>query len=323
MRKSLVAAAAVGIGGAVVAQRRLARLIDSFATNPDTCDGQPTLLGESQERWMEASDGARLRALDFGPAEGPTVVLVHCWTGNVGYWAPVITRLVERGHRVVATEQRGHGGSARGTAPYTTATLAADLRGWFEELDLDGAVLGGHSMGGVAAMALAVDHPELVAARVRALVLVATLASPIEDPRFPVSIDLSKFLGVADRVMRPADVGLLGMLGVFGTRPARSQLEAARAGFFSTDPISRRDAARMLYTFDLRPDLPGIAVPTTVLAGSHDQLTFLHMNEKIAELIPGATLEVLHGLGHMLPWEAPDRVASAIGQAAAAPATPV
>jgi pimeloyl-ACP methyl ester carboxylesterase len=71
----------------------------------------------------------------------------------------------------------------------------------------------------------------------------------------------------------------------------------------------------MLRDFDLRPLLPSISLPTLVVAGSHDRLTPLAGNEAIADLIPGARIEVLHGMGHMLMFEAPDAVTDAIVQA--------
>ena len=44
-----------------------------------------------------------------GPADGPTVVLAHCWTGLRTFWAAVARDLVDDGHRVVVYDQRGHG----------------------------------------------------------------------------------------------------------------------------------------------------------------------------------------------------------------------
>jgi pimeloyl-ACP methyl ester carboxylesterase len=71
----------------------------------------------------------------------------------------------------------------------------------------------------------------------------------------------------------------------------------------------------MLADFDIRGGLPGIQIPSVVIAGTHDQLTFLHTNEEIVELIPGCQLEVLPGFGHQLMFEAPDQVTDQIVQA--------
>ncbi len=57
---------------------------------------------------------------------------------------------------------------------------------------------------------------------------------------------------------------------------------------------------------DSRPDLPGIRVPTTVVVGSHDQLTPPAMAAEMAALIPGARLITVDGSGHLPPMERPD-----------------
>ena len=315
MRRSRVLAVTALAGGAFALKRVADNRIATWTTNPDVCDGDPLTLPEGTAVEVTATDGAVLRGLDAG--DGPTVLLVHCWTGFNGFWAPVARRLVDAGFRVVAVDQRGHGRSDRGSAPFRPETLGADVRAWVEGLDLRDAVLAGHSMGGLASMAFVTDHADLAEERIRGLVLVATLASPPKDPRLPeVELDLSKFLPLVHRLMRVRDHGLFTLVRVFGTRPARSQMEATRAGFLETDSTTRTEAARMMLDFDLRPALGSIRIPSQVIAGSHDQLTFLHVNEEVADSIPGARIEVLHGYGHMLPFEAPDQVTDAIIQAA-------
>lgn len=315
MRRSRLLLAAGLAGGAVLAKRSVDHRIAGWDTNPDTCDGDPSTLPDGTNVSVEAADGATLRGLDCG--EGPTVLLIHCWTGDITFWAPVARRLVDAGFRVVSVNQRGHGDSERGSSPYSPETLGDDVRCWIEQLDLRDAVLAGHSMGGLASMAFVTDHHDVAHERLRGLVLVATLASPSKDPRLPdFELDRSKGLPLAHAVLSRPPYGLLALGSVFGTRPARSQLEATAAGFVNTDPVVRAEALQMMSDFDLRPALAGIELPTTVVAGSHDQLTFLATNEEVADSIPGARLEVLPGVGHMLPWEAPDQVTDAIVQAA-------
>lgn len=69
-------------------------------------------------------------------------------------------------------------------------------------------------------------------------------------------------------------------------------------------------------TMDLRPVLGTIDVPSTVLVGSRDLLTPPRMARVLEREIPGARLEVLPGIGHMLPLEAPDEVARTIAATA-------
>src|SRR4051794_19327327 len=106
---------------------------------------------------------------------GPvTVVLAHGWTLDATTWAPVARSLDAR---VVRYDHRGHGRSAAvGPATMTIDQLADDLAAVVAAVAPEGPlVLGGHSMGGMAIMALAQRHPE-VAARARGIALVATAA---------------------------------------------------------------------------------------------------------------------------------------------------
>jgi pimeloyl-ACP methyl ester carboxylesterase len=54
--------------------------------------------------------------------------------------------------------------------------------------------------------------------------------------------------------------------------------------------------------------LPAIRCPTTIVVGSEDVLTPPEMSREMAELIPGATLEILPDCGHMSTMEAPEEV---------------
>jgi non-heme chloroperoxidase len=317
MRRSvaLLATAALA-GGAVAAKRSLDARVARWDTNPDHCDGDPLGLPPTEEIEVVAADGARLRGHRCGDRSGATVLLVHGYVESVRFWAPVVRRLVDAGLDVVVVDQRGHGDSERGDAEFDCETLAGDVRAWVEQLDVRDAVLAGHSMGGVSAMAFAATHPDVAAERLRSMVLVATLAFP--EPLFglpDVQVDPAKVVRLLERVVAVETLGLVFLARVFGTYPTRPALEALRESLLATDVQTRIDAMRMLRGFDLRPVLPGVRVPTVVVAGSHDQLTPLAGNEAIADLIPGARLEVLPGMGHMLMFESPDAVTDAIVQA--------
>ena len=316
MRRSSVLLAAASVGGAVAAKRALDAHVATWDTNPDHTEGDPLGLPECHEIEVVAADGARLRGRRCGDPDGTPVLLIHGYIESVEFWAPVVRRLEGAGLDVVLVDQRGHGMSERGTAPFDTATLGDDVRAWIDGLDLRDVVVAGHSMGGISTMAFAAGHRELAAERARSLVLVATLSYP--EPLFglpDIQVDADRAVRVLERVMAVETLGLLFLSRVFGTRPTRPGIEATRDGLARTDRTTRVDALRMLRGFDRRPHLPSIELPTVVVAGSHDRLTPLPGNEVIADLIPDARLEVLPGMGHMLMFEAPDAVTDAIVQA--------
>ena len=61
---------------------------------------------------------------------------------------------------------------------------------------------------------------------------------------------------------------------------------------------------------DSRPHLAAIAVPTLVAVGEVDVLTPPALAEELRDGIPGATLHVIAGSGHLPPIEKPDETAA-------------
>jgi len=111
-------------------------------------------------------DGVRLVCRDWG-GSGQPVVLLHGLAGHAGEWDTLAQRLSPR-YRVVALDQRGHGGSERHPKDVSRAAYVADVHAVVEQLALRRPVLVGQSLGGHTAMLTASAHPELV----RGLVLV-------------------------------------------------------------------------------------------------------------------------------------------------------
>jgi pimeloyl-ACP methyl ester carboxylesterase len=257
-------------------------------------------------------DGARRGRFRRGRSRPATVVLAHGWTNTRAVWAPVARRLVAAGHPVIAYDQRGHGGSSLGDAPPTIQRLGDDLATVLDHFDVRGAVLAGHSMGGFTIMSFAIDHPDELHRRVRALVLVATAAHGVgfgSLNRLASQIVGGRALSWA--MARPR-LGLALVRGASGRSPRRRDLLVTRDLFVGTRPEVRAAAYLACTAMDLRAGLPAIDVPTVVLAGSRDSVTPARLGRTIADTIPGARFELLPGAGHMLLLEERDRVAGAI-----------
>jgi pimeloyl-ACP methyl ester carboxylesterase len=62
----------------------------------------------------------------------------------------------------------------------------------------------------------------------------------------------------------------------------------------------------------LAPGLRGIACPTTVMWGAQDPFLAASLGRRLADAIPGATLDVVPGARHFLPEEAPRQVADSL-----------
>ncbi len=92
-----------------------------------------------------ATDGTRLFHLDVG--DGPPVLLVHAWSLSSAMWEYQVRTLVAAGFRCVAMDRRGHGRSDVPGTGYDIDSLADDLAGLAEHLDLRDLTVVAHSMG--------------------------------------------------------------------------------------------------------------------------------------------------------------------------------
>jgi non-heme chloroperoxidase len=313
------AALAVAAAGATVLAGRLAQdaALRRWERNPDPLAGHDRLLA-GEPVWVDAEDGARIGAVVVTPTDGaasdrPTVVLAHGFTGNRNNWTAVATLLAARGRRVVAYDQRGHGTSTAGSAGFALPVLGADLAAVVAALAPDGAVLVGHSMGGVGIQALLAHHPERLGA-VRGVVLVATLARTLEG-RLVRVMGRAGTHAVARTVMANRRWGRIMCRGAFGRVPFAAGLDIVRAGWVDSPDETRAGFAAALGEFDLSADLERVRLPAgvtvTVVCGDRDGVTPLEENRRLAGLL-GAELQVLPGIGHEVPLEVPVRLAEVI-----------
>jgi pimeloyl-ACP methyl ester carboxylesterase len=106
-------------------------------------------------------DGVRLTGVDFG-GHGRPVLLLHGLAGHAREWAETASWLAES-CRVLAFDARGHGGSERLPADVSLAAHVADVVHAVERLRLDPVTLVGQSLGGLTALLVAAERPDLVA----------------------------------------------------------------------------------------------------------------------------------------------------------------
>jgi len=109
-------------------------------------------------------DGLELHLAEAGPADGPTVLLLHgfpeCWYS----WRHQLTALAAEGFHVVAPDQRGY---ARSGAPdavedYTLLHLVGDALGVLDAVGAERAVVVGHDWGAPVAWHTALLRPDRV-----------------------------------------------------------------------------------------------------------------------------------------------------------------
>jgi non-heme chloroperoxidase len=290
----------------------------------DPTDGKPLYLPQGEELEVARPDGAVLAVWDSGPPACPAAVLVHGWTADRRVWAATARRLVATGERVVVYDQRGHGRSTRGASALSVETLGDDLAAVLEHLDIHAAALVGHSMGGMAVQQFAIAHPDALARRVSAVVLVSTAASGVV-PRGPYRGYARTMASsrAVQRAMGNPRIGPWLVRSTAGRRVSLAHLEATLETFLATPLDVRAGYLESMAQLDLRSDLPSLSVPVVVVCGTRDALTPLRKSREIASLVSGARLRVVRGAGHQLVFEHPEVLAEVIGELASSARSPV
>src|SRR5262249_50330612 len=128
-------------------------------------------------RSIKLRSGINLQYVEQGDKSGVPMLLLHGYTDSWRSFEGVLRHLPESIHAFALT-QRGHGDADRPAAGYRTRDFAADVAAFMDALELERAIIVGHSMGSTNAMRFAIDYPE----RVLGLVVLGTFASYRGNP---------------------------------------------------------------------------------------------------------------------------------------------
>ena len=241
-----------------------------------------------------------------GAADGPVIVLLHSIGTTLALWDGVVPALAAGCRRVVRADLRGHGRSPVPPGPYAMADLAGDVVALLDRLGVERATLAGVSLGGMVALRAALDAPD----RVEGLVAVCT------SPHLPPPSMWAERAAIA-REHGPgalSDAVVPRWLTPAFAAAHPDAVEALRAQLAATPGEGYAGCAEAIGAMDLRGELGRIRARTLVGAGDDDPATPPDGHASvIADAIPGARLEVLPGVAHQAPVEAPGRVAALLG----------
>ena len=240
-----------------------------------------------------------------GPGDAPPLVIAHGLFGSARNWGAVARRLAA-GREVIAVDLRNHGDSFR-DPDHSYEAMAADLAAVIAAEGRAADVLG-HSMGGKAAMALALTEP----GRVRRLVVadIAPVAyghSQLRYVRAMQGVDLAQVARRSD-----AEAALEGAVPEREIRAFLAQSVAVGPGgaAWKLDLATLADRMDAIMGF---PDLPGrFEGPTLLLTGGASDYVRPEHREAILARFPAARFESLPGVGHWLHAEAPGPFAAAV-----------
>lgn len=209
--------------------------------------------------------------------EGVPLVLLHGNGEDSGYFSHQM-EYFSRQYRVIAVDTRGHGKSSRGSAPFTMAQFAEDLKELLDELGIESLVLLGFSDGANIAMKFALRYPGML----RALILNGG------------NLDAR---GIKRHVQLPIELGYRAAR-LFAGRSEEARRNMEILGLMVHEPHISPQA------------LSAIRVPTLVVAGTRDMVKTAHTRE-IAARIPNARLAILPG-DHFIAAKEPERFNRAV-----------
>jgi pimeloyl-ACP methyl ester carboxylesterase len=267
-----------------------------------------------RDRLVDLGD-VEVATLEAGSPGDRPLLLVHGFTGAKEDFADHLDRLAAGGRHVVAPDLRGHGSSGKpvGEDAYSLELFAADQLSLADALGWSSFDLLGHSMGGTIAQTLVLKEPDPV----DRLVLMNTWPGPVQG----IDIDL---IELAIQVAREHGVGLIADILAESdsplTSPAGKRLLEERPGYREMGDRNLRGCsadmyaamATVMYTQDDRlARLGELTMPTLVVVGEQDTPS-LAASERMADVIPDATLVIIDDAGHSPQFEAPDRWFEAI-----------
>jgi pimeloyl-ACP methyl ester carboxylesterase len=246
----------------------------------------------------------------FGDPAHPTLVLVNGLGSQcINYHDDWCRMFAGEGLHVVRFDNRDVGLSRRYDdapvdehgAAYSLADMAGDVIDLLDALGVRQAHVMGLSMGGMIVQQLALDHPH------RVLSMTSVMSSTGEPEYRRSTMNAQRLLTEPGATTREGYVqqwieGLREWGSPAFADEERWRREAERAWDRGYDPAGVERQYLAILASPPRADrLRSLTVPTLVIHGDRDTLIDQIGGRRTAELIPGARLEIIEGMGHDYP----------------------
>ena len=277
----------------------------SLLFGPAAAPAEPVLsLGQdelvSAKKDVALPTGIKVKYVELGPPEAPTVVLIHGMTDNSRSWSLMAPYLTDA-HRLIIPDLRGHGGSDKpDLRAYPINLYAADIAALIDSLELGKVHVVGHSLGSMIAQALAMDYPEKVnkiVLEASALVAFDSLGRDVYDAAvgFGANPPGDDFMEAWYANPNPVDPDFL----------AREMAESK-----ALPPHAWRAIAKGTAVSDLTRFMDEIKAPTLILWGTADGFFGAAAQEALKAALPNARSVSYEGTGHNIQWEIPEKMAA-------------
>lgn len=277
-------------------------------------------LADSGSRFVNVL-GYDLHYREMG-AGGRTLILMHGFGGNLYTWRKAMEPLAEYG-RVIAFDRVGAGLSAhpiagdwQGQSPYAPSMQPEFLVAVMNELEVEQAVLVGHSQGGAIALSTTLLYPERVTALVLVDPAIYTSGGPPAELAWLWRTPPMRRIGpwVAQRFLGEASVERL--IALAWHDPSRFTAEERQKTRKYLD-VKNRAAALWEYTAaseanNLPERLGEVDLPVLVIAGDNDRIVPTTEHIRLSQEIRSAQLVIIEECGHLPQEEQPEEFLRAV-----------
>lgn len=244
-----------------------------------------------------------LNYLIDGKPNLPWLVFSNSVATDTSLWEAQVPWLEDR-FQILRYDQRGHGLSDVPDGEYSIEMVAQDLFNLLESLKITKASFVGISMGGMTVLTLAKRHPEMVEKLV--VCDCGPSASPASAQQWLERIELVSAKGMESIVSET-----LGRWFTKETLESKDPLLDKVAKMIRKTPTRGFiGAAYALATFDLRPGLASLQVPTLFLAGEHDAV--VGGTRTLSETVPNSKFKAVSKAGHLCNLENPKEFLSTL-----------
>jgi pimeloyl-ACP methyl ester carboxylesterase len=288
-----------------------------------------------EQKRVDLANGMHLMVVDEGPVDAPVLIFLHGFPESHRTWRHQTAHFKDR-FRCIAPDCRGYRGSSKPqeAAAYTPDKLIGDIFLLADALAIPKFTIVGHDWGGAIAWGVALGGQHLRVER-------AIIANAPHPAIFQKLLYTNRQQREASQYIRgfrdPANDALIREHGITGIllqevkwdkpstmEPAeRDQLLKdwedrdacfGMINYYRASPIHvpPMDAPYALPDGYTPPALPQLTIPTLVVWAMDDLALPPENLEGLDEIIDDLTIEQVHGCGHFVTWEAPEKMNAAM-----------
>lgn len=259
-------------------------------------------------------DNVEIHYKDWGPKDGPVVILSHGWPLNADSWDRQAMFLADAGYRVIAHDRRGHGRSSQPWDGNDMDHYADDLAQLIQALDLHDVSLFGFSTGGGEITRYVGRHGTGRVAKLGLISAVPPLM--LKTDANPGGLPIEVFDGIragslADRSKLYQDIASGPFFGFNrpGATPSQGMIDAFWFQGMTGGHKNTFDSIKAFSETDFTEDLKKFDRPTLIVHGDDDQIVPIEAAGRASKrLVPRAELKVYEGGPHGITDTHADRL---------------